>query len=33
MEIGYVTPEVMRKYVWDFYHVELPMNIELNNNV
>lgn len=29
--IGYVTPEVMRKYVWDFYHVELPANIELKD--
>ena len=29
--IGYVTPEVMRKYVWDFYHVKLPANIELKD--
>ncbi|MCM1234019.1 MAG: AAA family ATPase [Ruminococcus flavefaciens] len=29
LEIGYVTPEVMRRYVWDFYQVQLPKDIEL----
>lgn len=32
MEIGYVTPEVFRKYVWDFYHVALPENVKLRSN-
>lgn len=31
MEIGYVTPEVFRKYVYDFYHHVLPNNIKLKN--
>lgn len=29
MEIGYVTPEVFRKYVYDFYSIELPKDIQL----
>lgn len=32
LEIGYVTPEVFRKYVWDFYHRELPVDIKLKSN-
>ena len=32
MEIGYVTPWVFRKYVKDFFEVELPENIKLKNN-
>ncbi|MCM1215436.1 MAG: AAA family ATPase [Lachnospiraceae bacterium] len=32
MEIGYVTPEVMRKYVWDFYQVQLPQDIKLKSD-
>lgn len=32
LEIGYVTAEVFRKYVWDFYHKELPADIKLKNN-
>lgn len=32
LEIGYVTPEVLRKYVKDFYHIDLPENIKLKNN-
>ena len=32
MEIGYVTPEVFRKYVKDFYQVILPENIKLKKN-
>lgn len=32
MEIGYVTPEVLRKYVKDFYNVDLPENVKLRNN-
>lgn len=32
MEIGYVTPEVFRKYVFDFYGQELPEDIELAQN-
>jgi len=31
LEIGYVTPEVFRKYVWDFYHIQLPEDIKLKN--
>lgn len=31
MEIGYVTPEVFRKYVQDFYHIQLPENIKLKD--
>lgn len=31
LEIGYVTPEVFRQYVWDFYKVALPKKIELKN--
>lgn len=27
--VTYITPEVFRKYVWDFYHVELPEDIKL----
>lgn len=32
LEIGYVTPEVLRKYVLDFYNVVLPADIKLKNN-
>lgn len=32
LEIGYVTPEVFRAYVWNFYHRELPENIKLKSN-
>lgn len=32
MEIGYVTPQVFRKCVWEFYHVELPKDIKLKSN-
>lgn len=32
LEIGYVTPEVFRKYVWDFYHRELPVDTKLKSN-
>lgn len=32
LEIGYVTPEVFRKYVLDFYHRELPSDIKLKND-
>lgn len=32
MEIGHVTPEVFRKYTYDFYGVELPEDIKLKNN-
>lgn len=32
MEIGYVTPEVLRKYVKDFYNVDLPENVKLKSN-
>lgn len=32
LEIGYVTTEVLRKYVYDFYNVELPTNIELKDD-
>lgn len=32
LEIGYVTPEVFRKYTWDFYQRELPKDIKLKNN-
>lgn len=31
MEIGYVTPEVFRKYVWDMYSKELPEDIKLKD--
>lgn len=29
LEVGYVTPEVFRKYTYDFYNVELPEDIKL----
>lgn len=29
LEIGYVTPEVFRKYVYDFYHQVIPKDIKL----
>lgn len=32
MEIGYVTPPVFRKYVKDFYNVELPKDIQLRKD-
>lgn len=32
LEIGYVTPEVFRKYTYDFYGVELPDDIKLNSD-
>lgn len=32
MEIGYVTPEVFRQYVFDFYGKELPADIQLAQN-
>lgn len=32
LEIGYVTPEVFRKYVSDFYHKDLPADTKLKNN-
>jgi chaperone BCS1 len=32
LEIGYVTSEVFRKYVYDFYGEILPKNIKLNND-
>ena len=31
MEIGYVTPEVFRQYVADFYHRQLPENFTLKD--
>lgn len=31
LEIGYVTPDVFRQYVWAFYEVELPKGIKLKN--
>ena len=31
MEIGYVTPEVFREYIYHFYNVILPENIELKD--
>jgi len=31
MEIGYVTPEVFRKYVYEFYQVVLPKDIKLKS--
>ena len=31
-EIGYVTPSVFRKYTHDFYHFDLPEDIELNDD-
>ena len=30
MEIGYVTVDVFRKYVHDFYQIDLPKDIKLN---
>lgn len=32
MEIGYVVPEVFRKYVWEFYKVALPTDIKLKDD-
>jgi len=32
MHIDYMTPETFRQYVYDFYKVELPENIELKEN-
>ena len=32
MEIGYITPEVFRKYTYDMYGVELPEDIRLNDD-
>lgn len=32
LEIGYVIPEVFRKYIYDFYGKALPANIQLKNN-
>lgn len=32
LEIGYVTPEVMKKYVKDFYGIDLPENVKLKSN-
>jgi hypothetical protein len=33
MYISYVTPEVFRKYVFDFYHVELPKDIKIKDKI
>lgn len=32
MEIGYVTPSVFRRYIKDFYNLELPKNITLKKD-
>jgi intein/homing endonuclease len=32
LHIGYVTPEVFRKYVYDFYNVVLPEDIQLKSD-
>lgn len=32
MEIGYVTTDVFRRYVKDFYNIELPKNIKLSKD-
>lgn len=32
IEIGYVTPEVFRKYTYDFYKKELPKDIQLKDD-
>jgi chaperone BCS1 len=33
LEIGYVTPDVFRKYVHDFYNVDLPIDIKIKDNI
>ena len=33
LNISYVTPEVFRKYVYDFYHKEIPADIKIKDDI